>query len=326
MVKAIALMSGGLDSTIAAKIIKDQGIDVLGVCFKSAFFGSKNAVRMAKTIDIPLKVIDFTEEHIKMVRNPKHGYGKNMNPCIDCHALMLKKAGELMENVGADFLLTGEVLNERPMSQNLQSLNIVKNESGYASKILRPLCAKNLPPTEMEKQGLVDRERLLDIKGRSRKAQMDLAKKLGINDYPSPAGGCKLTEIEFSRRLKDLFTYEKDFDLKDIEVLKIGRHFRISPLIKLISTRNADEYKLLESLQKEDDLIFDAVKYSGSTVILRGVPDEKGILLAAEIAARYSKGNMMDCVEVRYGLKNDQNFKVIDVKPASDKNIAAFML
>ncbi|HBM79703.1 MAG TPA: tRNA 4-thiouridine(8) synthase ThiI [Clostridiaceae bacterium] len=326
MVKAIALMSGGLDSTIAAKIIKDQGIDVLGVCFKSAFFGSKNAVRMAKTIDIPLKVIDFTEEHIKMVRNPKHGYGKNMNPCIDCHALMLKKAGELMENVGADFLLTGEVLNERPMSQNLQSLNIVKNESGYASKILRPLCAKNLPPTEMEKQGLVDRERLLDIKGRSRKAQMDLAKKLGINDYPSPAGGCKLTEIEFSRRLKDLLTYEKDFDLKDIEVLKIGRHFRISPLIKLISTRNADEYKSLESLQKEDDLIFDAVKYSGSTVILRGVPDEKGILLAAEIAARYSKGNMMDCVEVRYGLKNDQNFKIIDVKPASDKNIAAFML
>ena len=177
MTRALAMISGGLDSTLAAKLIKDQGIEVIGICFRSYFFNEKNAERMTKQIDIPLEVVDFSKKHLEMVKNPKHGYGKNMNPCIDCHSMMMKYSGELLEKFNADFIITGEVLNQRPMSQNKAALNVVKKESGYEQKILRPLCAKVLPPTEMELQNLVDREKLLNISGRSRKVQMELAEK-----------------------------------------------------------------------------------------------------------------------------------------------------
>lgn len=180
MVKALAMISGGLDSILAAKLIKDQGIEVIGICFKSYFFNEENAKKMTKQIDIPLKVVDFSKEHFDMVRHPKHGYGKNMNPCIDCHSLMLNYSGKLLEELDADFIITGEVLNQRPMSQNKSALDIVKKESGFSDKILRPLCAKNLQPTEMELKGLVDREKLMNISGRGRKVQMELAEKWGL--------------------------------------------------------------------------------------------------------------------------------------------------
>ena len=194
MTRALAMISGGLDSTLAAKLISDQGIEVIGICFKSYFFGEENAKRMCEQIGIRLEVIDFSKEHFEMVKDPKHGRGKNMNPCIDCHAMMMNYSGKLLEKFNADFIITGEVLNQRPMSQNKQALNVVKKESGFANKILRPLCALNLEPTEMELNGLVDREKLLKISGRSRKIQMELAEQWGIKDYPSPAGGCRLTE------------------------------------------------------------------------------------------------------------------------------------
>ena len=165
MTKALAMISGGLDSTLAAKLIKDQGIEVIGICFKSYFFGPKNAIKMTKQIDIPLEVVDFSKEHFELVKSPKHGYGKNINPCIDCHTMMLNYTGKLLDKYEADFIITGEVLNQRPMSQNRISLDIVKKESGFSDKILRPLCAKNLNPTKMELEGLVDREKLLDISG-----------------------------------------------------------------------------------------------------------------------------------------------------------------
>jgi tRNA U34 2-thiouridine synthase MnmA/TrmU len=180
MTRALALMSGGLDSVLAAKLIRDQGIEVIGICFISAFFSEDNAVRMAEQIDVPLKVVDFTQEHFDMVKNPKHGYGKNMNPCIDCHAMMMRYAGRLLKELDADFIITGEVLNQRPMSQNYMALGVVKKESGFEEYILRPLCAKNLPPTKMDEDGLVDRDKLLDISGRSRKPQMELARKWNI--------------------------------------------------------------------------------------------------------------------------------------------------
>ena len=177
MARALAMISGGLDSILAAKLIKEQGIDVIGICFRSYFFSEESAKKMTKQIDIPLVVVDFSPEHLELVKNPKHGRGKNMNPCIDCHAMMMNYAGKLLEEYEADFIITGEVLNQRPMSQNRQALNIVKKESGFANKILRPLCAKNMDPTEMELSGLVDREKLLNITGRSRKPQMELAEK-----------------------------------------------------------------------------------------------------------------------------------------------------
>jgi tRNA U34 2-thiouridine synthase MnmA/TrmU len=326
MTKALALVSGGLDSILAAKLVSDQGIEVTGVCFKSAFFGPENAVRMTAQVGIPLRIIDFTDKHIEMTKNPKYGYGKNMNPCIDCHALMLKFAGRLMEQEGYDFLITGEVLNQRPMSQNRQSLDIVKRESGYSGRILRPLCAKNLPPTEMEQQGLVDREGLLDIQGKNRKAQMELADRWGIKDYPSPAGGCCLTEPNFSRRLRDLYNYSKDFGVDDINILKLGRHFRLSRDAKAISTRQASELEHVKRLLREDDIIFDAAEYSGSVVVLRGKSTEAEVIMAARIAARYSKGSGLENVKVQYRPFIETQKHYINVKPADDSELEGLML
>lgn len=326
MTRALALISGGLDSILAAKLIKDQGIDVIGICFHSAFFSYENAVRMTEQIDVPLKVIDFTEEHLKMVKDPKHGYGKNMNPCIDCHAMMMRYAGRLLKEMDADFIITGEVLNQRPMSQNRSALDVVKKESGFEEYILRPLCAKNLKPTRMELEGLVDREKLLNISGRSRKPQMELAEKWGIVEYPSPAGGCRLTEPGFSSRLKDLFTYNRDADTREIEILRYGRHFRINDRIKVISTRDAEEAKAIKPLINNEDYVFDTVDFPGSTIILKGNPNENDIYTAAAITARYSKGKDEEIVRVRYKKLKDEEYNIVEVKAMQDADLNGYLL
>lgn len=326
MTRALALISGGLDSALAAKLIKDQGIEVIGLCYKSAFFSFENAVKITEEIDIPLKVVDFSEEHFDMVKNPKHGYGKNMNPCIDCHAMMMRYTGRLLKELNADFIVTGEVLNQRPMSQNRQALDVVKKESGYEEYILRPLCAKNLPPTKMELDGLLDREKLLDISGRNRKVQMELAEKWGIKEYPSPAGGCKLTEPGYSRRLKDLLMFNKDCKYNDVEILNYGRHFRINDRVKIISTRNEEELKVMELLIKKDDLVFDALEFNGSKVIIEGKPDDEDIKLAAKIAARYSKGKNEKEIDIKFKKAEDDKYNIIKVSPAKDAEIDMFLI
>jgi len=331
MAKALALTSGGLDSILAAKVIMDQGIDVTGICFKSAFFGSDNAEKMAAQIGMPLIVVDFTDEHLAMTKKPKHGYGKNMNPCIDCHAMMLNYAGRIMEEQGYDFMITGEVLNQRPMSQNYKALEIVKEESGYEDKILRPLSALNLPPTKMELEGLVDRNKLYGFSGKTRKPQMELAKKLGIKEYPSPAGGCSLTEPNFAARLKDLYTYDKEnADSHDIRLLRVGRHFRITDKAKVISTRNEEEYKALKELITDDMLVFDTAEHKGSTIVLKASkdhdPTDEEIELAASIAARYSKARDEESVLVKYKKPKDAQYNFIKVKPANDSEIKSLML
>lgn len=331
MAKALALMSGGLDSILAAKLIEDQGIHVTGLCFKSAFFGSKNAEKMAKQIEMPLIVIDFTEDHLKMTKKPKHGYGKNMNPCIDCHAMMLNYAGAYMEEHGYDFLITGEVLNQRPMSQNLKSLDIVKKESGYENKILRPLSALKLPPTEMELSGMVDRSKLLGICGKCRKDQMELAERMGIVEYPSPAGGCSLTEPNYANRLKDLYKYDKEkSDSHDVKLLNVGRHFRLTDKIKAISTRTEEEYKYLRELITDDMWVFDTAEHKGSTIVLVVTPDyvpnKDEIALSAAIAARYSKGKDEDQILIKYKKQKDTEYGYIKVKPADDEELKEYML
>ena len=213
-IKAVALFSGGLDSILAVKLIQKQGIEVKGVNFITPFFGVEKTCLTIKNLDMDLEIIDITQELLKILRNPKHGLGKNMNPCIDCHTLMFKKAGEYMTRIGASFILSGEVLGERPMSQNRNSLSIIERESEFEGRILRPLSALLLAETIPEKKGLVNRNKLLDISGRSRKRQMKLAVEMGIEDYPSPAGGCKLTEPIFARRLGDLFNQES-FSLEE---------------------------------------------------------------------------------------------------------------
>ena len=223
---------------LAAELIRAQGINVLGLFFETPFFTSKKARESAQSMGLPFKVVDITKRHLDVVKRPKHGYGGNMNPCIDCHALMFKIAGEMLKKEGAEFVLTGEVMGQRPMSQNKKSLALIASESGIDGLLLRPLSAKRLPVTIPEEKGWVKRELLMGFEGRSRKPQMELAQALNIKSYPSPAGGCLLTEEVFSRRLKDLFSSQSDPDLREIELLRVGRHFRISPHTKIVVGRN----------------------------------------------------------------------------------------
>lgn len=326
MTKALAMISGGLDSILAAKLIKEQGIEVIGICFKSYFFGPENAIRMAKQIDIPLVVVDFSKEHLAMVINPKHGHGKNMNPCIDCHAMMMNYSGKLLEEYGADFIITGEVLNQRPMSQNRSSLDIVKKESGYSDKILRPLCALNLKPTKMEEDGLVDRSRLLKISGRSRKEQMELAEKWGIVDYPSPAGGCKLTEPNFSKRLFDLVAHDSNPSENSIKLLNFGRHMRVTDKAKIISTRTSDEARDIRKYLGEGDYVFLARDFGGSMIIVTGKPGDEDIEFAARVTGRYCKGKDQEEVAVKYGHFNSPLDKILSAEPAKDSDIEKHLI
>lgn len=266
--KGLCLLSGGLDSILAAKLLQRQNIKIIGLTFVSYFFNAESAKKAAENLKIPLKIVDFSDEHLAMVKNPEHGYGKNMNPCIDCHTLMLKKAKEIMEQEKLNFVATGEVLGERPFSQNKQALEIIKKESGLAGYLLRPLSARLLEPTITEEQGLIDRDKLLDIQGRSRQRQMALAKEWGIKEYPTPAGGCLLTDPGFSQRLKEMFKNWPNCDGDDVELLKIGRNFwELGNLI--VIGRNQEENGKIEKLIKKGDVLIKLKNIPGPTTLIR---------------------------------------------------------
>ena len=287
-VSAVALFSGGLDSLLAVEMVREQGVKVFGVTFSTPFFTPETAIKASKDLNLPLKIIDFTEEHLEIIKNPSHGYGKNLNPCIDCHALMVKRAGEYMEEIGAQFIITGEVLGERPMSQNYKALQIVEKDSGYQGLVLRPLSAKMLPPTTAEEKGWVDRERLEGIQGRSRKPQIALAEKYALREYPSPAGGCLLTVESISKRLKDLLQQEGNISRSDLELLKVGRHFRLGERVKIVVGRDKEENQKIEGLVQKNDLIIKVANMPGPTTLYRGEWEEASIQLGAGITARYS--------------------------------------
>lgn len=290
IISAIGLFSGGLDSILAFKVIAEQGINVTGITFETPFFGASKARITAEILGLPLVVLDITDEHIRMLLAPRYGYGRNMNPCIDCHTLMVKIAGERMEKEGADFIFTGEVLGERPMSQGKQSLHIVAKNSGYPDRLLRPLSAKLLPETEPEISGKVDRSRLLDIQGRGRKRQMAMAAHYGITSYPPPAGGCLLTDPVFSHRLRDLFKHHPGCRIRDIELLKVGRHFRLDNATKAVVGRNASDNETIERLAQDNDAVIRIDSYPGPTVLIPGGGDERSRLLSSGICARYCDG------------------------------------
>ena len=288
-VKGIGLLSGGLDGILAVKIIQEQGIDVEGVAFETPFFSAAKARNAADQIGIPLVIIDITEEYLVMLKAPRYGYGKNMNPCLDCHTLMLRKAGRRMEATGADFLFTGEVLGQRPMSQTKQSLHIVAKNSGYEGYIVRPLSAKLLPETILEKEGRVDREKLLDIQGRGRKRQIEMARDYGITSYPPPAGGCLLADPMFSKRLRDLFEYEANYTVRDIELLKVGRHIRINSVTKIIVGRNKRDNLVIQNLSRDGDSILKMKDFPGPIVLIPyGCDNEETLRCAAAICVLYS--------------------------------------
>lgn len=287
-VKALVLLSGGLDSMLAAKILMEQGIDVTGICFTSNFFSCNKAKEAAKNLEIDLKVVDISKEVLELVKNPPSGYGKNLNPCIDCHALMIRSAttkATADKSGKYDFITTGEVLDERPFSQNRQALARVEKLAGV--EVLRPLSAKLLPETEIEKQELVNRKRLLDISGRSRARQMELAKKYGLDKYPSPAGGCLLTDPEFSSRLMKMLDYWVDCDTNDIELLKNGRIYWVTTnygRILIVIGRNKDECEKLEKLKQKADIMVELVEEMGPTTIIRGIRNQKSGIRNLEIS------------------------------------------
>jgi len=288
--KALILFSGGLDSILAAKLLIEQGIEVQGLIFKSYFFDFERAKQTAKEIGIKLRTNDFSKEHLKMVKCPKYGYGKNMNPCIDCHALMFKIAKQIMKKENFDFVATGEVLGERPMSQNKNALKLIEKESGLNEYLLRPLSAKLLEPTEVEKRGLVGREKLLDIRGRSRKRQLELAKKWKIKEYPNPAGGCLLTDPDFSKRLKKILDKYPEAGENDIVLLKFGRHFW-NDSAKIIIGRNHQENLEIKKLRQKNDVLIELKDLTGPTTLIRsyqGIISKKMIAEGEKFTKYYS--------------------------------------
>ena len=311
--KALCVFSGGLDSMLAAELIRTQDIHVLGLFFETPFFSSKKATQSARSMDLPLKVVNITERHLEVVKAPKHGYGGNMNPCIDCHALMFRIAAEMLENEGASFVLTGEVLGQRPMSQNRKALNQVAFESGLDGLLLRPLSAKHLAPTIPEEKEWVKRDLLMDFQGRSRKPQMELARDLSINEYPSPAGGCILTEKVFSRRLKDLFSLRKEVDKGEIELLKLGRHFRIAPHAKLVVGRNSIENAAIQDLCGHEHMLLKTVSAPGPTALISGELSEASVELAARIVAAYSDARGPNKTAVRVTGKGESRLLMVGI-------------
>jgi tRNA-uridine 2-sulfurtransferase len=288
MTTGIGLLSGGLDSILAVKVVQEQGIQVECVCFVAPFFSPEKALLANRQLNIPLHVVDITDAHLAMLKAPRYGYGKNMNPCIDCHGLMLREAGALMERLGAQFLFTGEVLGERPMSQNKNSLRSVEKLSGLQGRILRPLSAQLLPETLPEQQGLVDRSRLLAIEGRSRKPQIALAEKYGITEFPEPAGGCLLTDPGYSRRLRDLMQRGVDLSRRNLELLKMGRHLLLDDGTKIIVGRNEGENDRIEGLRQSGDTMLATGDIPGPTVLIPGGGDAAATAFAAAVCARYS--------------------------------------
>ena len=298
-IKAIALFSGGLDSVLAAKLVKDLGIEVIGIKFASPFLqGKDNSKELAEKIGIKFRKAELGLDYLKMIIKPKHGRGRNMNPCIDCRIFLLRKAKGLMQKVGAKFIITGEVLGQRPMSQFYKNLMLIEKKSGLVNKILRPLSAHHLPETIPEKKGWVSREKLLGIKGRGRKKQLELAGKWRISGFSSPAGGCLLTEKDFSEKFKELLEIKKKIDWRDVALLKLGRHFRFGKN-KIIIGRNEKENKELLRKKLEGDYIFEAQGCGSPITILQTttslVKSKEMIRKAAELTAKYSdcKGKVL---------------------------------
>ena len=284
---------------LAAELIRAQGIDVLALFFETPFFTSHRARASALSMNLPFKVVDITERHLEVVKHPKHGYGGNMNPCIDCHALMFRIAGEMLESEGASFIFSGEVMGQRPMSQNKKALRLVAAESGLEGLLLRPLSAKCLSPTIPEEKGWVQRDQLKGFQGRSRKPQMQMAIDLGLDDYPAPAGGCMLTERGFSRRLKDLLSSKSEVLVNQLETLKLGRHFRISAGAKIVVGRDKRENERLRDLAEKEDIILNTVTVPGPTVLMSGSLLTEAIDLAAGITLSYSDAQEGETQEVR---------------------------
>jgi tRNA U34 2-thiouridine synthase MnmA/TrmU len=331
--KAIALLSGGLDSTLAISVMLDLGVEVVALNFTTIFCNctserrkagcGSEARRVSKLFGVELKVLNAMPDYMEVVKNPKYGRGSGMNACKDCRIFMFKKAKKYMEESGADFIVTGEVLGQRPMSQHMESIKLIERDSGLEGLVVRPLCAKLLAPSKPEEDGLIDREQLLSISGRSRKPQIQLAAEKGITDYACPAGGCLLADKSFSRRLRDLLDNDPEADVDEVRLLKHGRHFRLSNGAKIIVGRDETENDTLERLgrgygkyQVEDE--------RGAVALAPAGLEEETKRVVASIAARYSQEKEKPTLSVRNS--EDGREELLEVEPAGEEDLARWRI
>lgn len=320
MALAVALFSGGLDSILACCLMLEQKIQIIALHFLSPFHhlpkpGERFLPReMARQLGLPLKIIPLRQEYISLIKNARHGYGAGLNPCIDCRIYTFKLARSFMEEIGADFVVTGEVLGERPMSQHRQAMELIARRSGLTERLLRPLSARLLPPTEPEIRGLVNREKLLAIEGRSRKPQIALAAEYGIRNYPNPAGGCLLTDKVFARRLREAFTRGED-SIRELKLLRVGRHFRLGSGAKVILGRNERENRIICNLARPTDKILQPVDVPGPAVLLLNSNSDEDLVTAARLCVRYSDHKQMS------ELKVDCQGRFLTVPPLSEEEI-----
>lgn len=337
--RAVALISGGLDSMLAAKAVLEQGVHVEGINFFTGFCveGHTQAIRrserdkpkrnnalwVAEQLGIPLHIVDVVEEYKDVVINPRYGYGKYMNPCLDCKVFMVGKARKWIEENGFDFIITGEVVGQRPKSQRRETMPVVAHDSGAEDRLLRPLCAKNLEPTLPEREGWVDRERLFDFSGRSRKPQMELARQWGIEDYSQPAGGCCfLTNPQYSRKLADLWEHRgtREYELDDVMLLKIGRHIRPRPHYKLIVAREEGENRFLEGYRRAFPHVR-SLSHGGPLTLVDGEPTEADLQFAARVCARFGQGRDAERVEVEIHPGGGADPRRTEVRPLAPDDV-----
>ncbi|MBN2419071.1 MAG: tRNA 4-thiouridine(8) synthase ThiI [Deltaproteobacteria bacterium] len=315
--KAISIFSGGLDSILATLLVKESGIEVLPVFFSTPFFTPEKALESAEKNNLPLKIIDITDQYFPLLKRPKHGFGGNMNPCIDCHALMIRLAGKMLEDEKADFIVSGEVLGQRPMSQNMVSLSRIEKESEMKGLILRPLSAKLLPKTVPVINGWINEKSLLNFSGRSRKPQIALARKYNIKDYPHPGGGCLLTDPIFCKKLKDLMDNSSELNKKEIEFLKLGRHFRFTPDTKIVVGRNQNENEQILSLAGQNGYYFHTITNPGPVVYVSGRRLPETDMLAASITASYSDQNSGE-IEIALNHNGRKETLKVEIKDKGD--------
>ena len=333
MVKAIALLSGGLDSTLAIRVVLEQGIEVEAINFITPFCtcspkgnGCHISKKVAINLGISLHIENVSREYLNVIKYPRYGYGKNLNPCIDCRIFMFKKAAEFMKSRGASFIITGEVLGERPMSQRRDAMSIIERDAGLRGLIVRPLSAKLLSQTIPEREGWINREKLLGLQGRSRKPQISLARQWGIFEYACPAGGCLLTDPVFARRLRDLMSEKRDITLNDIHLLKIGRHFRVSHTTRVIVGRNEQENEKLMTFVEKGDWVIRKSDLPGPTTVVRGDIDENLKRIAASLTASYGKGKNLDTIAVKIKRIPEGKEEMLSVDPFRQDEITKFLI
>jgi tRNA-specific 2-thiouridylase len=327
--KAVSLFSGGLDSILSVKLIQNQGIDVTAFYFVLPFnYIEKeeqiNAVKTANKLNIPIEIFHGGKEYIEIVKKPIHGYGKNMNPCVDCKIFITKKAFAFMKKTGASFLFSGEVIGQRPMSQRKKILGTIEKEAGVEGFLLRPLSAKLLPITIPEEKGWIERKKLCDFEGKSRKPQIKLSKVLGITEYPSPAGGCLLTDLDFSIRLKDSLKFSED-TISELTLLNFGRHFRLESGAKLIVGRNERENQIIEKLADDNDLLIEGTGFGSPMALLKNSNNPEDINISASICVRYSKKRDKKSVKVAVRGKKG-NISEKKIVPMDRKSVDSLLI